>query len=422
MATDQSIQETIDQLLREVQTTRTALANGDDARSKTLTELRTKVAKMEAAIDGLSRRLGRPGGSDSGNTTERDEARALLELKHVIRQPKHDPGGAPFVADEPAIEEAMLAVKGMRHLLQTTDINSLPHDERKALTSFSVGASGFILPPEMSSQVLSCLEDKTDVAGLMQNITISGPSVKFLVDNAELDQAAWACDVDCWSASHVNNVAAGLSELEIKPETLRYIVCTSRDLLEDSSVNIEQWLLGKVNRAFQHTISAAVMTGDGVGKPMGILNPAAGIPICDTAAGTPAGQFTWQDLVSLKWQVPQQFHAGASFLMNQATFGLVLTMSDSMHRPIMLPMPTETGQFTINGSPVQIVSQMPDVAAGATPVAFGNWSQAYTVVNRKAVTVLQDPYSAGFCVLWKWEARVGGNITCPNAARLLRIR
>jgi HK97 family phage major capsid protein len=113
---------------------------------------------------------------------------------------------------------------------------------------------------------------------------------------------------------------------------------------------------------------------------------------------------------------------GSAYLMNQRTFGLMLTMSDAMGRPIMIASPVEPGQYLINGSPLRLVTQMPDVAPGATPVAFGNWNQAYTVVNRKAVTMLQDQYSAGLCVLFKFEARVGGGVICPNAARLLRIR
>ena len=70
---------------------------------------------------------------------------------------------------------------------------------------------------------------------------------------------------------------------------------------------------------------------------------------------------------------------------------------------------------------VNIATQMPDVAGGATPVAFGNWNQAYMVVNRKAITMQNDPYSAGFCVLFKFESRVGGAVICPRAARLLKI-
>jgi hypothetical protein len=49
-----------------------------------------------------------------------------------------------------------------------------------------------------------------------------------------------------------------------------------------------------------------------------------------------------------------------------------------------------------------------------TPIAFGNWRQAYTVVNRKAVIMLVDPYSAGFCTIFKFEARVGGATNAPE--------
>jgi HK97 family phage major capsid protein len=73
------------------------------------------------------------------------------------------------------------------------------------------------------------------------------------------------------------------------------------------------------------------------------------------------------------------------------------------------------------GVPVNIVTQMPDVAHGATPVAYGNWPQTYLVATRRATTMVTDPFSAGFCTLFRFEARVGGAATCPGAARLLLI-
>src|SRR5262245_20054057 len=108
--------------------------------------------------------------------------------------------------------------------------------------------------------------------------------------------------------------------------------------------------------------------------------------------------------------------------MNQTTFGLLLTMSDATGRPIMVASPTESGQFLINGSPVVIASQMPEVAPGATPIAFGNWRQAYTLATRRGTSLTVDPYSASWCYLYKAEARIGGALTCPNAARLLLIK
>jgi len=199
------------------------------------------------------------------------------------------------VASEDAITEAKAHLDAVGALMKTTDVGRLPDFQRKALSSFSFGANGFLLPVEMSDRILSCLTGPTDITALMDNVTVSGSSIKFLVDQGDLDIAAWACQTTCFPNNPSGtDLASLLGELEIKRETLRYVACATSDLLEDSGFNIESWLLNKVQRAFKNTVSEAVMVGSGVGMPIGILNPAAGIPICDTAAPTPAGQFTWQ--------------------------------------------------------------------------------------------------------------------------------
>lgn len=178
----------------------------------------------------------------------------------------------------------------------------------------------------------------------------------------------------------------------------------------------------KPRRAFGLQINSAILTGDGFGKPMGIPNPAAGIPICETSDATAPGQFSWQDLVMLRWQIPQNFRDAGAYIMSVDAWAKASTMSDAVGRPIMVANPTQGTPFLLAGSPVVITPMMPEVVAGATPVCFGNWPQCYTVVNRRGVTVQNDPYSAGWCTLLKFDARVGGAVTCPNAARLLRIR
>jgi HK97 family phage major capsid protein len=124
----------------------------------------------------------------------------------------------------------------------------------------------------------------------------------------------------------------------------------------------------------------------------------------------------------LKFELPIQWHANGSYLMNQRTFALLLTMADGTGRPLLNPLPQNQPGYSLAGSPVVIASQMPDVAPGSTPVAFGDWKRAYTIAKRKAPTIQIDDYTAGWCRLFKAEARVGGATTCPNAARLLRIR
>jgi HK97 family phage major capsid protein len=337
---------TISTLAHEMKATLAEIQSADAARVRALEskaskdevarisdELARKTAQLQTAVDNLSRRMNRPGGGtgSDGGDADHAAARGLLELKHVLRIPKADPEH-PFAPTSDEIDEAALACKAMKHLLKVSTADALSMMERKALTSFQLGSSGYLLPPEWSAQILSCLESKTDLTGLVNNIPISGSSLKMFVDNADLDEAMWACDSDCFGAARVKDIAEGLGEIEIKPEHLRYIICSSRDIVEDASVDMQAWLGAKVERAFRHTVSSAIVNGSGIGKPLGILNPTAQIPTCDTSANTPAGQFTWQDLVMLKWQVAAQFHAGAAYLMNQQTFALVLTMMPSAGR------------------------------------------------------------------------------------------
>jgi HK97 family phage major capsid protein len=409
------------ELLSEVKELRDQLATAETERlakiaacaskaelQKLAEDMARKSAELAKAVDQISLRLNRPGGVGGGDTsavTLRQSARELLELRHVNRIPKSSPDDLPFCPGEAELEEAEHAVRGIKHLLKTTSIDTLPVIERKALTAFSMGASGFILVPEMSNRILSCLTDVTDLTGLAGQISISAGSIKFMVDNVRIMQAGWACDATCFANNPTPTLTEGLGEMEIKAETLRFIVCASRDILEDASVNVEQWMFNKVSWAFRNTISDAILIGDGIGKPQGLLHPSSGIPVCDVGPNTPAGVITWQDLVSVKWQVPIQWHAGTGgtaggvYLLNQRTFGQILTMSDALGRPIMIASPVNPGEYIINGSPVRIATQMPDVMPGSTPILFGNLQAAYLLVTRKVVSMLQDPFSAGYCIL-----------------------
>src|SRR5262245_778990 len=407
----------LNNILAEIRSATTTLDQRDAA-------TRSRLSNLESAVNDLLKARHRPGGGGDGfgDIDGRASALELLRQKFFSTTTKHDASMPPPSFSEAQIDEAKLAIAGIRTLMHSTSIDQLPHDQRKALSAFSFGSQGYILAPEMSQTILSCLEDPGDITGLMNNINISGPSIKFMVDNEVWDVAAWACDSSCFANNPTQQIGSGLGELEIKPESLRYIVCATRDLLEDSQVNLETWMLDKVARAFRTQLNAAVIGGDGFGKPMGILNPAAGIPICETAEGTAPGTFTWQDLLALRWQIPLNFQDGGAYIMNAATWSLCSTMSDTNGRPIMVAAPSQAAPFLLGGSPVVINNLMPNVEPGATPVIYGNWRQCYTIVSRRAVTMLADPYSGGWCTLFRFDLRAGGGVTCANAARLMRIR
>ena len=262
------------------------------------------------------------------------------------------------------IEDGLRYRRGLRGLWRHGDPGKCDATERKSLTSFSFGSNSFILPPTLATQALSCIVDPTDVSGLVNVVNISGPSIKFLIDNVRISTAAWACETTCFANNPQPDLQAGLGEMEIKGESLRFVVCATRDLLEDSVFNLEGWIIGKVSDGFRNTISNSIIAGDGLGKPLGFMNPNAGIPILDTAPSTPAGQIAWQDCVQLKYDIPVQWHAGGAFYMNQRTLALLFTSSDAIGRPLWQQLPGGFPSLTLAGSPVVIVAQMPDCLPG----------------------------------------------------------
>jgi len=211
------------------------------------------------------------------------------------------------------------------------------------------------------SEVLSCIVYPSSIAGLVGSVTISGPSALFLIENPRMGLGGWACEASCFANNPQPDLSEGLGTLEIKPETIRFVACATRDFLEDASMPAEQWVMRRISEGLAATINNALILGDGVGKPMGIFNPRSGIPIVDAAAATPAGSLTWQDLYMLKWEIPAQWQAGASFLMNQRTWAQIMTMSDASGRPLWAQVPGGEPSFQLAGSPVHIITQMPDI-------------------------------------------------------------
>ena len=73
------------------------------------------------------------------------------------------------------------------------------------------------------------------------------------------------------------------------------------------------------------------------------------------------------------------------------------------------------------GYAVLICEDMPDVAAGTFPIAFGDFNAGYTIAERPDLRILRDPFSAKPHVLFFATKRVGGDISDYAAIKLLRV-
>jgi HK97 family phage major capsid protein len=244
----------IAELVAEIKTASTAIANGDSAVQK-------RVDKHEEAINELFKKTSRPGAEwavDDDATFARKSAVEMCKVRRALNTPKIDAGiSDDYTPTSNEIDDALLARKAIKKVFRTGEAR-LDHLERKSLSAFSFGSNGFLLAPEMSSRVLSCLVDPSDVSGLVDHIQISAGSVRFLIDNVRMAVGAWACQSDCFANNPQPDLQAGLGEMEIKAETLRFVACATSDLLQDASFNVEAWLFRKVSEGFRRVIRTPV--------------------------------------------------------------------------------------------------------------------------------------------------------------------
>ena len=78
---------------------------------------------------------------------------------------------------------------------------------------------------------------------------------------------------------------------------------------------------------------------------------------------------------------------------------------------------------TILGQPYLEMPDMPDEAANATPIAFGDFRRAYLLVDRMQMSMLRDPFTRATQGQVKFLARrrVGGQVVLAEAIRKLKV-
>jgi predicted phage gp36 major capsid-like protein len=203
--------------------------------------------------------------------------------------------------------------------------------------------------------------------------TISAGSVQFPIDNSELEGAGWACELDC---SGPAAMLRPLGLLEVKADEIRGVICSTQDLLQDASFNVEGWVQRKAARAVrQRSLPPRSSEATGSASRSGFCIRARASP-CVTSLQVRPRECLPGRLVALQFELPEEYAARGVHLMNAKTLGLVMTMSDATGRPIWMQTPATDaggrGGFMIAGKPVRIVTQFPDVAPSSEPILFAD--------------------------------------------------
>lgn len=394
-----------------------------------------RLDDIEASVDDVAKRVGRfvagaGGGLDGGERS----AEATTAGRFFAAVKGHPLDRADEVTDAEGFRDYRAALSA--YLRKGRD--SLSGEVLNTLSVGSDPAGGFTVMPDRRGEIVSRNYPVTPMRELatVEEITI-GDAREDLYDKDEAD-AGWVGETETRSDTDTPDLGGWRIELA---EQYAQPVATQK-LLDDSSINIEQWLIGKVERKFARTEGAAFVTGNGIKKPLGFLANAStaattedddvrawgklqyvpagasgGFPIRSGLNATDADA-----LVTLVSKLDPVYRANAVWVMNRASAAVIQTLTDNYGRYIWRDSLEAGKPATLLGYPVRDdFEDMPDIAADTFSIAFGDFRAGYRIIERPGFRVLRDPFTTKGKVKFYCTRRVGGGVVNWDAIKLLKF-
>lgn len=154
---------------------------------------------------------------------------------------------------------------------------------KNATMKESVGEDGgFLVPDEISSSILKKLEGDESLMARTNAIQVGGNSLVLNVDETQ----PWNGGVQAyWTAEGqtITESKASFKQASFRLQKLAALVKATDELLDDATA-LESYIKSAAPNAIVHQVNKAILTGNGVGKPLGILN--SGFTVTQAAEGS----------------------------------------------------------------------------------------------------------------------------------------
>jgi HK97 family phage major capsid protein len=203
-------------------------------------------------------------------------------------------------------------------------------------------------------------------------------------------------------------------------------------MLDDAVFDLETWLASEIAGEFARAEGAAFVSGSGTNQPKGFLaqptsaaedaaRPFGTLQYVGTGDAAGLGEIADLALIDLVHKLKAGHRQGACWVMNSATLADVRKLRTSEGAFLWQGSLAEGQPDRLLGYPVIEAEDMPDIGAGAFPIAFGNFRAGYLIAERSATAILRDPFTNKPFVHFYATKRVGGQVLDSAAIKLLKV-
>ncbi len=284
---------------------------------------------------------------------------------------------------------------------------------RNALQIGTDTEGGYLVPDEFERTLVDTLEDENIFRRLANVITTSSGDRKIPVV-ASKGTASW---IDEEGAIPESDDSFG--QVSIGAYKLGTMIKVSEELLNDSVFNLETYIAKEFARRIGNKEEDAFFTGDGSGKPTGILAATGGAQLGVTTASATA--ISIDEVLDLFYSLKAPYRNKAVFVMNDATVKAIRKLKDGQGQYLWQPSLQAGTPDTILNRPLYTSAYVPAIASTAKTVVFGDFGY-YWVADRQGRVFkrLNELYAATGQVGFVATQRVDGKLILPEAIKVLQ--
>ena len=281
-----------------------------------------------------------------------------------------------------------------------------------ALQEGTDSEGGYLVPDEYERTLVEALEEENVFRQLAKVIRTSSGDQKIPVV-ATKGTASWIDEEGAYTESDDS-----FGQVSIGAYKVGTMIKVSEELLNDSVFDLESYIAKEFARRIGAKEEEAFFTGDGSGKPLGILAATGGAETGVTAASSTA--VTADELMDLFYSLKSPYRKKAVWVLNDSTIKAVCKLKDSTGQYLWQPSLVAGTPDTLLGRPVKTSAYMPVIAAGAKTIAFGDFSY-YWIADRQGRSFkrLNELYAANGQVGFLGSQRVDGKLVLSEAVKVL---
>ncbi|CRX54332.1 Predicted phage phi-C31 gp36 major capsid-like protein [Yersinia enterocolitica] len=256
--------------------------------------------------------------------------------------------------------------------------SELSAEERSALRELRAQGTapnekgGYTVPTQFRAIIVEAMKAYGGIASVAQIMnTDNGQDIEWATSDGTTEEGELLGENTETSEQDVEFGSGSLGAKKLSSKIIRI----SNELLQDSGVNIEAFLAGRIAQRIGRGEAKYLVQGTGTGTPVqpkGLVTSVTGVT--PTAAAT---TFTWKEMNALKHSIDPAYRNGPKFrwAFNDSTLKTLTEMEDLQGRPLWLPEIIGGAPATVLQVPYVIDQAIDNIAAGKKFMFCGDFDR-----------------------------------------------